>query len=131
MQNHYHAVVWIDHRQARVFHFSASASDKATMHADNPVQHLHHKSNSPGSGRAPEDESFLEAVAKSIGDAGAILIAGPSSEKNELAKHIRRAHPELALKIEGVETVDHPTDNEILAYARRYLKSADMMYPKS
>ena len=131
MQGHYHAVVWIDHRQARIFHFNASDADKLVVDPDNPVRHLHHKANSLGSGHAAEDHNFLEAAAKAVADAGAILIVGPSSEKNELMKHIKDRHPELAIKIEGVEPVDHLTDGELLAYARRYLKTADLMRPQT
>ncbi len=131
MQGHYHAVVWIDHRQARIFHFNASDADKLVVDPDNPVRHLHHKANSIGSGHAAEDQNFLEAVAKSVADAGAILIVGPSSEKNELVKHIKDRHPEMVIKIEGVEPADHLTDGELLAYARRYLKTADLMRPQT
>jgi|ERR1700738_4945517 hypothetical protein len=130
MQGHYHAVVWIDHRQARIFHFNASDADKLLIRPDDPARHLHHKANSIGSGHASEDRSFLEDVAKSVADAGAVLIVGPSNEKNELVKHIEQTHPQIAAKIEGVETVDHPTDGELVAYARKYLKSADLMRPQ-
>jgi stalled ribosome rescue protein Dom34 len=130
MQGHYHAVVWIDHRQARIFHFNASDADKLVVDPDDPVRHLHHKANSIGSGHAAEDQNFLEAVAKAVADAGAILIVGPSSEKNELVKHIKDRHPKMVIKIEGVEPVDHLTDGELLAYARRYLKTADLMRPQ-
>jgi hypothetical protein len=129
MQTHYHAVVWIDHRQARVFHFNGNDADKLVVNPDDPVRNLHHKANSIGSGHAPEDQNFLEDVAKSVADAGAILILGPSSEKNELVKHIKRFHPEMTIKIEGVESADHPTDHQLVAYARQYLKSADLMRP--
>jgi hypothetical protein len=129
MQTHYHAVVWLDHRQARVFHFNESDADKLVVNPDNPVRNLHHKANSIGSGHAPEDQNFLEDVAQSVADAGAILVLGPSNEKNELVKHIKRFHPEMTIKIEGVESADHPTDHELVAYARQYLKSADLMRP--
>lgn len=131
MQGHYHAVVWIDHRQARVFHFDASDADKLVVSPANPVRNLHHKANSVGSGHAAEDRRFLEEVTKSIADAGAVLIVGPSNEKNELVKHIKRTHPAMMIKIEGVESADHPTDGELLAYARKYLKSADRMRPQA
>jgi hypothetical protein len=36
----------------------------------------------------------------------------------------------MVIKIEGVEPVDHLTDGELLAYARRYLKTADLMRPQ-
>jgi stalled ribosome rescue protein Dom34 len=130
MQGHYHAVVWIDHRAAHIFHFNATDADKLVVHPDNPVRHLHHKANSLGSGHAPEDQNFLEEVAKSLADAGAILIVGPSNEKTELAKHIERRHPEMKVRIEGVEPADHPSDGELVAYARKYLKSADLLRPQ-
>jgi len=36
----------------------------------------------------------------------------------------------MMIKIEGVESADHPTNEELLAYARVYLKSADLMRPQ-
>ena len=43
MQGHYHAVVWIDHRQARVFHFNAEDADKVVIHPEHPVRDYHRK----------------------------------------------------------------------------------------
>jgi hypothetical protein len=33
----------------------------------------------------------------------------------------------LRAKVAGVETVDHPTDREMVAYARKYFKGSDRM----
>ncbi len=113
--------------QARIFHFDASDVDKLEIGPENPVRHLHHKANSKGSGRAPEDQKFLEKVANSISDAGAILIVGPANEKDELVKQIKHSHPQMTIRIAGVGSADHPSDQELVAYARRYLESADLM----
>jgi len=75
----YHAVIWIDLREARVFHFSPTAVDGIVLHPDRPTQHIHHKANSIGSGHAAADHDYLHAVAVSVADAGAILITGPAS----------------------------------------------------
>jgi hypothetical protein len=32
--------------------------------------------------------------------------------------------------IVGVETVDHPSDGQLVAYARRYFKAEDRMLPQ-
>ncbi len=125
--HHFHAVVWIDHREARVFHFSPSDAEKLVLHPDNPHVHIHHKANSIGSGHAGEDHNFLEAVAKSIADAGAVLITGPANAKTELVKHISAHHPQLMKIIVGIESVDHPSDGELLAHARHYFKAEDLM----
>ena len=130
MLGHYHAVVWIDHSEARVFHFNASDVEKTVVHAGHSSGRRHHVAGFDGTGHAPEDQKYLEEVAKAVLDAGAILIVGPANEKNELVKHIGRAHPAAMAKVEGVETLDHPSDGEIVAHARKALKSADRMRPQ-
>jgi len=125
--HHFHAVVWIDHLEARVFHFDPSDVDRLVIRPDDPTRHIHHKANSIGSGHAAEDQDFLDAVAKSIADAGAVLITGPANEKTELVKHIQKHEPNLMKIIVGVETVDHPTDGELVAHARKYFKAEDEM----
>ncbi len=125
--HHFHAVVWIDHREARVFHFNPAEAERLVIRPDDPTRHIHHKANSIGSGHAAEDQNFLEAVAQSIADAGAVLITGPSNEKTELIKHIQKRHPGLMAIIKAVETVDHPSDGQLVAYARKYFKAEDLM----
>jgi stalled ribosome rescue protein Dom34 len=130
MSSHYHAIVWIDHHEARIFHFNVSDVDRLVIHPEDPTRHLHHKANSIGSGHAAEDQNFLERVAEAIADAGAVLITGPANAKLELVKHIERHEPALNRKIAGVETVDHPTDGELIAKARKYFKADHQMEPR-
>jgi hypothetical protein len=49
-KNHYHAVIWIDHHEARVFHFCPTDVERLVLHPDHPTRHIHHKANSIGSG---------------------------------------------------------------------------------
>jgi hypothetical protein len=127
---HYHAIVWIDHREARIFHFNLDESEELVLHPDNPTRHIHHKANTIGSGHSAVDQKYLEAVAESVADAGAVLIAGPGSAKTELAAHMHSHEPLLAREIVGVETVDHPSDAQLVALARKYMKAADRMRPQ-
>ena len=127
MTNHYHAAVWIDHHEARVFHFNATDVDEIVVHPEHPTRHIHHKANSIGSGHTSEDHAFFQDVISAIGTAGAILVTGPANAKTELIKHIHRHNPQLMERIAAVETVDHPTDGAFLAYARRYFRAADRM----
>ena len=62
MQHHFHAVVWIDHMQARIFHIGLSGADEATLHPQLPTRHIHHKANSIGSGHVHESAEFLKQV---------------------------------------------------------------------
>ncbi|MGC2026893.1 translational machinery protein [Bradyrhizobium sp.] len=126
---HYHAVIWIDHREARVFHFNSIDVERLVPHPGNPTKHIHHKANSIGSGHASPDHDYLQAVAESVAEAGAVLITGPANAKNELADHIRLHDPGQAKTIAGIETVDHPSDPQLVAYAKTYLKATDRMQP--
>jgi stalled ribosome rescue protein Dom34 len=128
-KHHYHAVIWIDHREARVFHFNPTEAEKLILHPDNPTRHIHHKANSIGSGHAPADQDYLHAIAESVAGAGAVLIAGPASAKTELVEYIHLHDPRLTKVIAGVETVDHPSDAQLVAYARKYLTATDRMQP--
>ncbi|MCW6511899.1 hypothetical protein [Lichenifustis flavocetrariae] len=69
MKQHNHAVVWIDHHEAKVFHFDADQMDKLVLHPEDPHVHIHHKANSIGSGHAAEDKDYLHAVVEAIGTA--------------------------------------------------------------
>ena len=129
-QHHHHAVVWIDRHEARVFHFSPTDVERLILHPDHPTKHIHHKANSIGSGHVAADHEFLHAVAASIADAGAVLITGPANAKTDLVKHIHEHHPKLAKAIAGVETVDHPSDAQLVAHARKYFQTEDRMQPQ-
>ena len=84
MPDHFHAVVWIDHHEAKIFHFSAADFDAERIRSAEPHQHLHHKANTVGSGHAATDSGFLERVAKALDVSGAMLITGPAGAKHEL-----------------------------------------------
>ena len=85
-KHHYHAVIWIDHREARVFHFNPTDIEKLILHPDNPTKHIHHKANSIGSGHASADHDYLHAVAESVADAGAVLVTGPGNAKDRIGR---------------------------------------------
>jgi stalled ribosome rescue protein Dom34 len=128
MAGHFHAVVWIDHAKARIFHFNVDEADKTVIRPDHEVRDIHRGAKRTGH-RAPEDRKYFEDVTQAIADAGAILIVGPGEEKHELAKFIAERHPAIEARIEGVESSDHPTDGELLDTARRYVRAADRMRP--
>ena len=122
MPTHFHAIVWIDHSQAKVFHVGLSGEDEVILHPLMPTRHLHHKANSIGSGHVGFDKEFLAQVMNAVSDAGEILIIGPASAKTELAKYLREQHAAIGDRIVAVEAADHPSDREIVSYAKKYFK---------
>jgi stalled ribosome rescue protein Dom34 len=127
---HYHSVIWVDHREARIFHLSPTDVDRLVLHPDHPTKHIHHKANSIGNGHAREDQNYFQAIMDAISGSGAVLITGPANAKTELIKHIQQHDPGLMKKVVGIETVDHPTDAKLVAYARKYFETTDRMQPQ-
>ena len=122
-----HAVVWIDHVQAHVIHFTPESSEKEVIKTHSIHPHLHVKSGIPGSGHAPESPAYFDEVAKALRGTQEILIVGPGNEKLFFLKNLQKRQHDLAEKVLSVETVDHPTDAQLLAYARKYFYKADQM----
>ena len=130
MSKHFHAVVWIDHEEAKIFSFSKDDADKLVIHPDHPTQHIHHKANTIGSGHAAPNAGYLHEVAHALEGSGAILITGPANAKTELMHHLTTHDPKVAKCVAAVETVDHPSDGQLVALARKYFKVADKATPQ-
>jgi stalled ribosome rescue protein Dom34 len=122
-----HAVIWIDHKEAHVMFLSEDASEAEVIKTKSTHNHLHHKGGEIGSGKVPFDVKYLHSVIQAVNESKEILVIGPGSAKLELIKHAHHHDPKIAEKIVGVETVDHPTDKEILAFARKFFYKADQM----
>ncbi len=113
---------------------SGPVDDLASLGAEASVVHsravqrkLHLKSGVRGSGRAPIDNEFFEEIVAAVGAAEEVLIVGPGTAKTEFAHHLDRRHPQLALHVVGLETVDHPTERELLEVARRTFNRIDSL----
>ena len=126
---HYHAVVWLDHAQAQVFFFNPSDVEEVQFRGHPSHHQVHHKSGSIGSGKSDEDKGYFHDIAITLDGAGEVLIVGPGVAKLHFVRYLHRHDPRLEQKTVGVETVDHPTDHQIVAYARKYFRAADRMRP--
>lgn len=125
---HFHAVVWIDHRAAHIHSFNWDEADNILVRHENASHQLHSQaSETPGSQHVHEDKVYLDAVAKALQPFGEILIVGPSLAKTELKKYLDAKAPNVAERVVGVEPMDHPTDGQLLDFARRYFRRADHM----
>lgn len=124
-----HAVVWMDHAEALVVHLDET--NHSTKHVRSPhgKEHQHHKHGAVGAGRAGVHKDYLQAVAAAVHDAPEILVVGPASAKLEFFRHVSSHDAPLAKRILGVETVDHPSEGQLIAYARKYFIAADRMRP--
>jgi hypothetical protein len=122
-----HAVVWVDHQEAHIIHFNAEEKMNKIIKSNSKHPHLHHKAGSSGSGHTAADESYLHEIISAVSDAQEILIVGPGSAKLKLVRHASKHDHKVADKIVAVETVDHPSDAQLLAYAKKYFVPVDIM----
>ena len=124
-----HTVIWLDHKRAQVVSFGRDSSESATVQHDGGERHLHHRRGSIGSGHAAEDPKYYEKILVAVADAQELLVTGPANAKLEFVKHIHKRHPVLVERLVGVETLDHPSEGELLKFARAYFLAADAMLP--
>jgi len=93
MSSHFHALVWIDHREAKVFQFNATDVDRHGAAVSTRTSIFITRQTPATVAMRPPDKEFYKHVAQAIAHAGAILIAGPSSAKTELVTYIKHDSP--------------------------------------
>jgi len=125
-----HALVWIDHRRADIIFFDRHASEAVLIRHRDAPQTIHHKAGTTGAGHVVEDTQYLNEVTAELREADEILIVGPSHVKWELKAYIERRAHEIAKRVVAVETVNHPTEGQLLAYAQHYFVAVDRMRPR-
>jgi len=126
-----HAVVWLDHANAIVIGFDHDSNETQRIKHAGGETHLHHRRGSVGSGHAAEDPHYYDSIVAALSGVAEILIVGPANAKLELVKHVHKRHHNLVDRLVGVETLDHPSDGQLLKFAREYFVAADRLLPGS
>jgi hypothetical protein len=126
---HYHAVIWIDHHETHVIEFSPDERSSEVVRPRGVIKHPHCKGGTMSGWRSGENPAYFDEIAGTLDGVGEILITGPAGAKLAFLKHLQSKHPALAAKVVGVETVDHPTDGELVNFAKKYFQHAERMLP--
>ena len=124
-----HAVVWIDHQEAHVIQFNADTHENATITTKSKHGQIHQKAGVLTGHHQVSSQAYLHEVVEAVAGANEILIVGPGVAKLELIKHINHHDAKISNKVVAVETVDHPTDGQLLAYAKKYFLRVDNLRP--
>ena len=121
MSSSNHAAVWIDHHEAHVFCVDPSSFSASTVEAPHHVPR-HPKSQARLRNHPDDAPRFFREVVRALGSATEILVVGPSTAKINFVAFVREHAP--AVRVVGMETVDHPTARQLAAYVRRYFAVA-------
>jgi stalled ribosome rescue protein Dom34 len=116
----FHAVVELDHSQAQVLQFDAEhvQAQKVKAHSHYTKQH--------GSQVRSEHE-FFGQVCDALDGIAEVLVAGSKTALADFKHYADKHRPQTAQRIVGYETVDHPTEGQLVALARQYFLRHDRM----
>lgn len=120
--------VWLDHREARIFGLSADDVGEVVIHDTHAPPHIHRRADHVHMGKATPNKDFFDAIAGKLGGFRGVIIVGPGTARSEFAGHLAENYPLLAKRVWGIEPMDHPTDAQLIASARKYFRAADRMH---
>ena len=116
----FHAVVWIDHHSAQVLQFDAEHVQAQKIKAS------HHYTRQHASAVRSEHE-FFGQVCDALAGISEVLVTGSGVALADFGHYVDKHRPALLPQIVGRETVDHPTDNQLVALARKYFLKFDRL----
>jgi stalled ribosome rescue protein Dom34 len=116
----FHAVAHIDHQNAQILQFDAEhvQSQKVKAHTHHTRQH--------GSDVRSEHE-FFGQVCDALEGIRTVLVVGTHTAQADFKHYALKHRPETAKRIVGYETVDQPTEHQLVALARQYFLKFDGM----
>lgn len=114
------AVVLVDHQSAQVLQFDAEKVSARKVH-----EHRH-ATGQHGSGVRSEHE-FFGRVCDALGGIDEVLVTGGHTGLADFRHYVDKHRPLAARHIVGYEVVDHPSEKELVAQARKYFVRYDRM----
>jgi stalled ribosome rescue protein Dom34 len=115
------AVLWIDQKEARIFELDEQNVASAIVNPPGRHIHRHPKALELRTRNHPEDEHrYFHDVAQSLAGCAQILLVGPAQTKLHFFRYLHDHDRQLAAKIVGVESSDHPSDGQLIAHLRTY-----------
>ncbi|MFM8899389.1 MAG: hypothetical protein ACKOF9_05485 [Burkholderiales bacterium] len=116
----FHAVVWIDHHTAQVLEFDAEHVNSSRIKS-----HQHHTAQHGSTVRT--EHEFFGHVCDALAGIAEVLVVGSKTGIADFEHYAKKHRPDTASRIVGFELVDHPTENQLVAFARKYFLKHDRM----
>jgi stalled ribosome rescue protein Dom34 len=116
----FHAVVLIDHHHADVLQFDATQVQPTKLKAHS------HPTKQHGSSVRTEHE-FFGQVCDALAGIPEVMVAGSRTAQADFKHYVAKHRPALAKHLVAYETVDHPSENQLVAMARAFFLKYDRM----
>ena len=118
------SILFIDSDHAKIFSLHPGKMESAELKKTG--HHTHHQASESNH---EHEHQFFHEVATQLKNVTELLIVGPGLAKAKFKTHLEtHHHHDLAKSVVGVETVDHPTDAQIIAVGRNFFKSYDVFH---
>ena len=118
--NLFHAVAFVDHHTAQVLQF---APDDAQIH----TVHEHLQFTRQHRSEVRSEHEFFGEVCDVLEGIATVLVVGGHNGLADFRHYVDKHRPLAASRIAGYEVVDHPTDNQLIAFARTYFTNREQM----
>lgn len=117
---HFHAVAFVDHQSAQVLQFDSTSVVERKVHQTVHVTRQH------GSGVRSEHE-FFAAVCDLLDENAEVLVTGGHMGLADFQHYVNKHRPLTAPRIVGYTVVDHPSENQLAALARKQFAKYALM----
>ena len=114
-------IVWMDQKEARIFEVDADKVGPSIVNS--PGRHIHRHANEVDlrvRNHPDDDHRYFREVARALEGHGQVLLVGPAQTKLHFFKYVHESERQLAARIVGIESADHPTDAQLVAHLRSY-----------
>ena len=115
-----HAVLCIDHHHARILQFDAEA-----VHAVQLRAHAHYTRQHASVVRS--EHEFFGHVCDELASIKEVLVTGSHTAQADFRHYVEKHRSTVMAHIAGWETVDHPSEGQLLALARGFFLKQERM----
>jgi hypothetical protein len=116
----YNAVVLIDYHSAKIMQFGSEHA-----HGTKVNEHLH--LNGPRERNDRSRHEFFGKVCDALEGIAQVLVVGANSSLSEFRCYVRGHRPQAAVQLVAYQVVDHPSDNELVDFARTWFSDHRLM----
>ena len=116
----FHAVVHTDHQSAEIVQFDTDqvlVQKLKAHHRDTPQHHSEVRT----------EHEFFGSVCEALDDISEVLVTGTHTATQDFRHYVDKHRPHVAPRIVGYEIVDHPTQNQLVALARKFFAHYNQM----
>jgi len=118
--NLYHAIAYIDNQSADILQFGSEHAVGQKVHEHKKFTFQH------GSSVRTEHEFFAE-VCDALDGIAEVLVVGGHTALADFRHYVDKHRPLTAKRVVAYDVVDHPSENQLVALARKYFVGYDQM----